>query len=86
MNPTTDDPKIIGKQFRWVTNRVIKIVNNEGIEKIIDIENGFKDINQDTVPMIDLKYFETNNNCHYYFSPKALDLGHTEERLKKKYQ
>ncbi len=45
MNPSINDPKIIAKRFRWVTNEQIKIVNQEGIEKLIDIKNGFKDVN-----------------------------------------
>lgn len=45
MNPSINDPKMIAKRFRWVTNQTIKVVNLEGIEKIIDIQNGFKDIN-----------------------------------------
>lgn len=66
MNPSTEDPKMIGKRFRWVTNQTIKVINNEGIEKIIDIEGGFKDLNQDTIPMIDMKEQETEK-WHYYF-------------------
>jgi hypothetical protein len=53
MNPTTSEPEVLVKKFRWVNKQIIKIINNEGIEKIIDIQNGFKDINQDTVPMLD---------------------------------
>lgn len=54
MNPASEEPVKIGKRFRWVDSQVIKVINTEGIEKIIDISNGFKDINQDTVPMINL--------------------------------
>jgi len=37
MNPSTENPVMIGKRFRWVNSNVIKVINSEGIEKIIDI-------------------------------------------------
>ncbi|CDW75557.1 wd-40 repeat protein [Stylonychia lemnae] len=85
MNPQTEEPIKIGKRFRWVNSNVIKIINSEGIEKIINIENGFKDINQDTVPMIELKDFE-NENYHYYFEPVNIPVQDTEKRLIRKFQ
>lgn len=69
MNPSTEEPKLISKRFRWVNSQMIKVINNEGIEKIIDIHNGFKDINQAVVPMINLKDQEIEK-WHYYFQPK----------------
>jgi hypothetical protein len=45
MNPATEKPELISKRFRWVDNQTFKIINNEGIEKIVDIKNGFKAIN-----------------------------------------
>ena len=54
---------------------MIKIINEEGIEKMIDIKNGFKDINQDTVPMIDVAEINKEGYKHYYFSPTKYSLG-----------
>ena len=75
MNPTNTDPRYLIKKFKWVNSNVIKIINEEGIEKMIDIKNGFKDINQDTVPMIDVAEINKEGYKHYYFSPTKYSLG-----------
>lgn len=85
MNPNTTDPKDLIKKFRWLNSSLIKIINEEGIEKIIDIENGFKDVNQDTVPMIDLAEINDKDYKHYYFAPKTYSHGQTYERLIRKF-
>lgn len=46
MNPSSEDPVRISKRFCWINSDNIKVINNEGIEKIIEIKNGkFKDVN-----------------------------------------
>ena len=77
MNPTTTDPRFLIKKFRWVNSNIIKIINEEGIEKMIDIQHGFKDINQDTVPMIDVAEINKEGYKHYYFAPKTIEIGDT---------
>lgn len=41
MNPQDEDVKNIAKRFKWIDSERIKLVNKEGIEKVIDIKNGF---------------------------------------------
>ena len=45
MNPSTEDPIKISKRFKWVDSKTVNVINAEGIEKIIDISNGFRDVN-----------------------------------------
>ena len=37
----------------WVDNDTIKIVNKEGIEKLIDIRNNFREIEFNLIPLFD---------------------------------
>jgi hypothetical protein len=30
---------LVGKKFKWVSNLQIRVINNDGIEKTVDIEN-----------------------------------------------
>jgi hypothetical protein len=41
MNPNKEVKELIAKKFKWVSNDKIKLVNNEGIEKVLDISAGF---------------------------------------------
>ena len=33
------DIALVGKKFQWVSNTQIRVINNDGIEKIVDINN-----------------------------------------------
>jgi hypothetical protein len=37
MNPSEEKVTEIAKKFKWLDSSRIKLVNNEGIEKIVDI-------------------------------------------------
>lgn len=76
---------LIAKKFRWMSNSVIRITNNEGIEKLINVHQGLKVINQGTIAMINLDEL-TKKSAHFYFNTEQIDINQTEERLKRKYQ
>jgi hypothetical protein len=84
MNPSQEDPTKICKRFRWVDSNTIKLINIDGIEKIINIKEGFTEINEDTVPMINVRNLD-KPNYHYYFAPNPIEAGDTFQRLRKKY-
>lgn len=42
MDPRNEEPKEIVKRFMWVDDSTIRLVNNEGFEKIIDLKNGYQ--------------------------------------------
>lgn len=86
MNPASEDPTKISRRFSWVNSHTFKAINNEGIEKIIEIKNGqFKDINQDTIPMLNIKELDGANGYQFYFEPKSYELADTKNRLIRKY-
>ena len=53
MNPNKELVVNIAKKFKWVDNERIRIINNEGIEKIVDINKGFKEEEYAVVPMFE---------------------------------
>ena len=38
-------------RFAWVDNNTIRLINHEGIERLIDVRNGFKEIEFNVIPM-----------------------------------
>ena len=52
MDLTQDQTINIVQRFRWVDDERIKLVNNEGIETIVDITQNFKELAYGTVPFI----------------------------------
>jgi hypothetical protein len=55
MNPNRENKELIAKKFKWVDNERIKIINNEGIEKIVNISHGFYETSYGTVPLFDIE-------------------------------
>jgi hypothetical protein len=41
----------IAEMFMWMDNDRVKVVSKEGIEKIVDIRDGFKEISYAAVPL-----------------------------------
>lgn len=78
-------------RFTWVDNDTIKIVNHEGIERLVDLKNNFKEIEFNRIPMYDSDICNMN---HYYIDPPQCEPDYEEgkltfdtyERLKRKYQ
>lgn len=56
-------------------------MNNEGLEKIVDITDGFKELAFASVPVFD----KDQGDKHFYFNKLPLKLGDTLSRLKRKY-
>jgi hypothetical protein len=44
MNPKKEDVKALAKRFMWLDSSRIKVINNEGMENIIDINNNFDEL------------------------------------------
>jgi hypothetical protein len=82
-----DDPDNISalvlycKRFMWIDSDTIKLVNKEGIEKIVDVNKNFEEIQFATVPLFDPK----QEYKHYYDFRGSYEIGDTLERLKLKY-
>lgn len=54
----------------WIDNNKIRIVNSEGIEKVIDVFSGLKEISCGTVPMLEESDFKkSGDEGHYFYDP-----------------
>jgi len=82
MNPNEGEVKDYAKKFRWIDSNTIKVINREGVEKIVDIRNGFKEIAFSKVPL----FSEITNYKHFYFKSESPEISDTLKRLKINYQ
>lgn len=86
----------IALKFMWIDNDTIKVVNSEGIERLVDLKNNFKEIEFNKIPLFDNNWTldAGGNPAHYYLDPPAPEpeisfqnlTFNTLERLKRKYQ
>lgn len=83
---------ILGHRFQWIDNDTIKVLNEEGIERLVDLKRNFKEIEFNRIPMYDNM---VPNECHFYHdlvpAEPEVEEGqkvtfNSYERLKRKYQ
>ena len=61
MNPGDGkEISLVGKKFKWIDNRMIQVINNEGIQKTVDVLDNCKQISYCTIPMLDMNYLTKN--------------------------
>ena len=73
------------KRFKWIDDTTIKIINREGIEKIIDINNKCEEKAYNVIPLYEKENLKDKND-DYYHNRKSLALSQVKERLIRKYQ
>jgi hypothetical protein len=87
MNPGDGkDISLIGKKFQWLTNSTIRVINDDGIEKTVDITNKCEQVSYCIVPMVDIEYLRRANSSHYFYDLSITRKNQTIERLTRKYQ
>lgn len=50
MNYEKEDVVHVVNRFNWVDNKTIRIISHDGIEKYVNIENNFKEIDFNRIP------------------------------------
>lgn len=85
MDPSKGDIHTIMNKFKWIDNNQIRIINNEGIEKILDIKDNFREIEYNVIPLFDNTEMMHPDN-HYFSNRPELHISEVLERLKRKYQ
>lgn len=71
---------------KWIDQSTLLITNEEGVEKLIDVDNNFSEIRYNYRPLfneIDGKEWESNI---YYVARKDIEERDTLQRLKRVYQ
>lgn len=75
----------IMNRFKWVDEETIRIINNEGIEKIIDLKSSkLEEIEYNVIPLFDNSEYK-NPMRHYYSNKQNLEVWQVKERLIRKY-
>lgn len=86
MNPTREEAREIAMKFKWVDSQRIRVINQDGMEVMVDIHDDFKEIAYGQVPMLEMSsYVKEKEILQYYFNQEDLQLYDTFERLKKNY-
>ena len=65
MDYLNEDTKDIMNRFKWIDDDTIKIINKEGIEKIIDLKSGLKEVEYNIVPLFDQKEIKDPLRTYY---------------------
>ena len=51
MNGKDEKVEDVARRFRWISEDLIHIINHEGIERIVDVTNGFKEVQFNFIPL-----------------------------------
>jgi hypothetical protein len=60
-------------RFKWIDGNTIRIVNKEGIEKIIDMKKNFYEVEYNVIPLFDNNEIKDHKR-HYYTNRKPLEI------------
>lgn len=84
MDYKNEKPVDIMNRFMWINKDRIRIVNKEGVEKLIELRNGFEEIEYNMIPLFDNNEIK-KNLAHYYKNRSSLKPHDALERLKRNY-
>ena len=89
---SVSDYQLLARKFMWIDNNKIRIINNESIEKVIDVHNNMQELSYGTIPMLSLGDYITKNYYgkdesigHYFFDRNPLEQSDTIHRLQRKF-
>lgn len=83
MNAQKEDPKHVVNRFAWVANDVIKLISEDGIEKLLRVDKGFEELEFNRIPNYDPELCKKKHVILDQDSPAQDD---TLTRLQTKYQ
>ena len=83
MNAEEEDLKDVVRRFRWIDEEQLHIINHEGIERIVNINDNFKEKQFNFIPLYDS---EICKKTHYMLDPVTLHLDDLLGSLKQRYQ
>ena len=73
----------VARRFRWISEDLIHIINHEGIERIVDVTNGFKEVQFNFIPLYNP---EICKKSHYILDSPSYLLSECLQTLQKRYQ
>jgi hypothetical protein len=86
MNLDEEPSNEIMNRFLWVADDTIRLINHEGIEKILAIKDGkLEEVEYNVIPLFDA--YDIKNPLRHFFSNRSsLSVSDVKERLIRKYQ
>lgn len=69
MNSKNENFVDVAHRFKWVDNDTVRIINHEGIERLIDVNNGFKELEFNVIPLYNKEWCTWNH--YFYDSPEV---------------
>ena len=80
------DIALMGKKFQWLSNSLIRVIDNDGIEKTVDITKKCDQVSYCSVPMLDIEQLRKDNSSHFFYDISITKENQTIDRLRRKYQ
>jgi hypothetical protein len=81
MDPESDSIDKLMFRFKWVDENTIQIINQEGIEKKVDMKNNFAEIAFNVIPLYEQKQKEDAlqdkmhfNQFNFYTNRPSLEI------------
>ena len=71
MDPARENVKEIMNRFMWVDYKTIKIINRDGVEKKVDLEDNQNESQYNVIPLFDIEELKDPKR-HYYNNRKGL--------------
>jgi hypothetical protein len=56
MDAKGESPEHVIHRFAWLDNNTFRIISHEGIERIVDINDNFKELEFNVIPMYKKKF------------------------------
>ena len=87
MNCKDEDYRIVAARMRWLDNTTLKYVNNEGIERKIDMTTKVcEEIQFNVIPLFEEFQQIRDKENHFYLEKLQIEDTDSLTRLKLKYQ
>jgi hypothetical protein len=75
-----EDPSMVIRRFKWIDNRYYKFITKGGVERLIDTENGFREVTYNVVQDIEV---ENEDIKHFYNMNIAIEEHDVAQYLRK---
>lgn len=86
MDPGLYPEREIVMRMKWLDSSRIILVNTDGVEKIVNIDNNFQEESYCKIPFFDSNIYTKDKKFHFYFKKPLLFPNKTLERLKGNYE
>lgn len=80
MDPSLQSSQELMSRFKWIDSNTVRIVNFEGIEKIVDMKNNFRELEYNVIPLFNNSEIKDKQR-HFFYNRTPLEVQQVLERL-----